>query len=135
MNELERKVRDLGAAIQATPEYLALKAAKTANDSDTELQDKIGQFNLIKLELDRLLSEGRDNNKDAIAAKNKELRETYAALMETPSMKEYNKASAELNELSSMIIGIIRMCINGEDPETADFASCGGSCDTCGGCG
>jgi Uncharacterized conserved protein len=134
MNELEKKVRDLGAAIQATPEYIALKAAKLANDNDGPLQEKIGEFNLIKLELDRLLSEGREQNKDAISAKNAELRETYAALMETPSMQEYNRASGSLNELSSMVIGIIRMCINGEDPETADFAACGGSCDSCSGC-
>jgi len=134
MNELEKKVRDLGTAIQATPEYTALKEAKEANDNDTELQDKIGAFNLIKLELDRLLSEGREQNKDAISAKNAELRETYAELMESPSMKAYNQASVSLNELSSMVIGILRMCINGEDPDTADFASCGGSCDSCSGC-
>ena len=134
MNELEKKVRDLGTAIQATPEYTTLKAAKEANDNDKELQDKIGAFNLIKLELDRLLSEGREQNKDAISAKNAELRETYAELMESPSMKAYNQASVSLNELSSMVIGIIRMCINGEDPDTADFASCGGSCDSCSGC-
>ena len=44
--------RQLGKAIQNDPRYLAFYAAKDANDADQALQEQIGQFNLLKMQID-----------------------------------------------------------------------------------
>ncbi|MDY2678196.1 MAG: YlbF family regulator [Oscillospiraceae bacterium] len=41
--------RQLGAAIQADDRYKAFDAAKKANDADKELNELIGQINLVQL--------------------------------------------------------------------------------------
>ena len=44
--------RQLGAAIQQTEEYKRFMAAKEKNDNDAQLQKQIGDFNLLKMQLD-----------------------------------------------------------------------------------
>ena len=41
-------VRELGKAIQADERYVEYAKAKKANDEDAELQNLIGEFNLIR---------------------------------------------------------------------------------------
>ena len=41
-------VRELGKAIQEDERYIEYAKAKKANDEDTELQNLIGEFNLIR---------------------------------------------------------------------------------------
>lgn len=50
MDVLE-KARELAQAIAEDERCKRLQAAKIANDSDKELQDIIGEFNLKKLQL------------------------------------------------------------------------------------
>ena len=44
--------RQLGAAIQQTEEYKRFMTAKEKNDNDSQLQKQIGDFNLLKMQLD-----------------------------------------------------------------------------------
>ena len=94
------------AALQTDPRYLELDAARRENDSDEELQNLIGEFNLARLDL---------NNESAKT-------ETDAARV------------AELNQ--RVIDAIINTAMNGGDPMTVQAPSggCTGSCSTCGGC-
>ena len=55
-NELVEKARELGVAIQDTDEFTAFIVAKTAADKSEKLQDKLGQFNLKKLDSNTQLS-------------------------------------------------------------------------------
>ena len=98
------------AALQTDPRYLELDAARRENDSDEELQNLIGEFNLARLDL---------NNESAKA-------ETNAARV----------AESECEAMVSHIDAIINTAMNGGDPMTVQAPSggCTGSCSTCGGC-
>ena len=50
--DMMEAARQLGKAIQADKRYLAFYAAKDANDADEALQELIGRFNLLKMQID-----------------------------------------------------------------------------------
>ena len=60
----------------------------------------------------------------------------YQRIMENEHMLRYNEAKNDFDALLQRITGIIGLCADGEDPNTADYdpASCGGDCSSCGGC-
>ena len=126
--------RQLGKAIQQDERYLAFVAAREANDADEALQALIGQFNLLKMQVDEAMDkEPRDEEK--IAALNAELRKAYAAIFLNENMKAYQTAKADLDEAVRRVNGLIDLCLAGEDPDTCQPAEgCTGSCSTCGGC-
>ena len=137
--ELTRK---LGAELQKEEAYINYAAAKKANDEDKALQDDIGNFNLIRMQIDQCLSteEGNENvDKEELRKKinelNVKLKDTYSKIMESEVMINYNNAKAELDVLVNKINAIITMTVNGEDPMTCEInEGCSGSCSSCSGC-
>lgn len=128
------KARELGKAIQQDERFIRYAKARLANDSDSALQEAIGQFNIARMELDREVnSENKDDEK--VKSLNENLRKVYGDIMSSPAMVEYNTAKAELDTMVNEVNIIISKSIDGEDPETCDLHSgCTGSCSTCGGC-
>ncbi len=126
--------RNLGVEIQKDERFIAFIKAKLANDNDADLQNKIGEFNTVRMNLDREMNaETQDENK--IKELNESLREIYTAVMSSKSMLDYNTAKAGLDAMLNDINSIIMQCVEGEDPLTAEPQSaCTGSCSTCGGC-
>lgn len=126
--------RELGKAIQQDERFIRYAKARLANDSDSALQEAIGQFNIARMELDREVnSENKDDEK--VKSLNENLRKVYGDIMSSPAMVEYNTAKAELDTMVNEVNIIISKSIDGEDPETCDLHSgCTGSCSTCGGC-
>ena len=126
--------RKLGAAIQQDERYINYAKAKLANDNDENLQKNIGEFNLIRMQLDNELS-AEERNEDKIKELNEQLRMIYTQVMSSDSMVAYNTTKAGLDKMLNEINTLISMCVEGEDPETCDISSsCTGSCSTCGGC-
>ena len=126
--------RILGAEIQKDERFIRYAKAKLANDTDVELQNAIGEFNITRMELEREASNGEENN---VRTKelNEKLRGVYAKIMSAPAMVEYNTAKVEVDSMVAEINTVISTCLDGEDPETCDTsAGCTGSCSTCGGC-
>ena len=128
------QVRLLGKAIQQDERFIRYAKAKLQNDNDTELQAAIGEFNIIRMELDReLTAEERDDEK--VQTLNERLRTVYAQIMSSEAMLEYNAAKVDLDSLMNEVNVVISKTLEGEDPETCDTtAGCSGSCATCGGC-
>lgn len=128
------KVRELGKAIQQDERFIRYAKARLANDSDKDLQASIGEFNIVRMELDREISaENKDEEK--VKELNEKLRGVYAQIMSNSVMVEYNTAKVELDQMVSEINTVISKVLEGEDPETCDTqAACTGSCSTCGGC-
>ena len=125
--------RQLGAAIQDDERYKNYMAAKLANDNDDELQKSIGEFNIIRMSLDKeFTSENKSDEK--IKELNEQLRTVYSKIMSTDSMIAFNEAKTALDALLNDVNAIITMSANGEDPETCEPSHCTGSCSTCGGC-
>ena len=128
------KARELGKAIQQDERFIRYAKARLANDDDKELQDAIGEFNLVRMELDREVNSDEKND-DKVKELNEKLRKVYSSVMSSPAMVEYNTAKAALDTLVNEINVIISKSIDGEDPDTCDTSrGCTGSCDSCGGC-
>ena len=125
--------RNLGVEIQKDERFIRFIKAKLANDNDETLQNQIGEFNTIRMNLDREMNaETQDENK--IRELNEKLREIYTAVMSSKTMLDYNTAKAEVDAMLNDINSIIMQCVEGEDPMTAEpQTACTGSCSTCGG--
>lgn len=128
--ELTRK---LGAAIQNSEEYKNFMAVKEKNDNDAMLQEQIGDFNLLKMQLDAE-REKEERDEEKLLELNEELVKLYNTIMSGEAMTEYNKAFGEYKALTDKISNILLMCENGEDPETCEPSACSGNCASCGGC-
>lgn len=127
------QVRNLGKAIQQDERFIRFAKARLANDEDKELQAAIGNFNIIRMELDKLMqADERDDVK--VQELNEKLRKVYGDIMSSEVMVEYNTAKAELDIMVNEINTIISKTLEGEDPETCEATACTGSCSTCGGC-
>lgn len=133
--DIIEKAREIGKAIQSDSRYIRLDIAKTANDNDSELQMLIGEFNLKRLALNEEASKENPDEKK-IDDLNKSCMDVYTAIMDKPSMKEYNSAREELDKLVNFIGTIITGSANGEDPDLIQEhkSSCGGDCSGCSGC-
>ena len=126
--------RLLGVEIQKDERFIRFIKAKLANDNDQELQNQIGEFNTIRMNLDREMN-AETQDEEKIKTLNEQLREIYTAVMSSKTMLEYNTARAEVDAMLNDINSIIMQCVEGEDPMTAEpQSSCTGSCSTCGGC-
>ena len=125
--------RALGAEIQKTEEFKRFMTAKEKNDNNEALQKQIGDFNLLKMQLD---SEYEKEEKDEakILELNEKIVALYNEIVSGESMTEYNEAYEAYRALTDKISNILLMCENGEDPETCEPSSCTGNCSSCGGC-
>ena len=138
MNTLDI-ARQLGAAIQQDERYIKFKDASAASDTDTELQNKIGEFNTMRMNLSaELHKEESERNSEKMVALESDIKTLYDEIMAMPNMIAYNDAKEGLGALIDSVQFIISIAANGGDPMTCpDHApsGCGGSCSTCGGCG
>ena len=126
--------RNLGVEIQKDERVIRFIKAKLANDNDETLQNQIGEFNTVRMNLDREMN-NETQDEDKIKELNEKLREIYTAVMSSKTMLEYNTAKAEVDAMLNDINSIIMQCVEGEDPMTAEpHTACTGSCSTCGGC-
>lgn len=126
--------RNLGLEIQKDERFIRFVKAKFANDNDEALQNQIGEFNTVRMNLDREMN-NETQDEDKIKELNEKLREIYTAVMSSKTMLEYNTAKADVDAMLNDINSIIMQCVEGEDPMTAEpHTACTGSCSTCGGC-
>ena len=126
--------RNLGLEIQKDERFIRFVKAKFANDNDETLQNQIGEFNTVRMNLDREMN-NETQDEDNIKELNEKLREIYTAVMSSKTMLEYNTAKADVDAMLNDINSIIMQCVEGEDPMTAEpHSACTGSCSTCGGC-
>lgn len=126
--------RNLGVEIQKDERFIRFIKAKLANDNDETLQNQIGEFNTVRMNLDREMNT-ETQDEDKIRELNEKLREIYTAVMSSKTMLEYNTAKAEVDAMLNDINSIIMQCVEGEDPMTAEpHAACTGSCSSCSGC-
>ncbi|MGN0687740.1 MAG: YlbF family regulator [Oscillospiraceae bacterium] len=129
--------RQLGKAIQEDERYSDYVIAKEKNDSDEELQNLIGEFNLIRQNL--VMEQEKpeeEQNPEKIAELNEKMHAAYNAVMTNENMADYTMAKAGMDKLMGQINTILSHALNGDDPLTCAVESaCSGSCSTCGGCG
>ncbi len=128
--------RELGREIQQDLRFKTYHAAKDKADNDAALQDKIGRFNLLKVELQQEIQKP-EKSQERMSKLDGELKALYAAIMNDEKMTAYNTAKDEMDELIGFVQQIIVYSANGDDPDTIEqeqAEGCGGSCSGCSGC-
>ena len=135
MEKLILKARELGQAVQESELYLNMQQKSALVDTDAGLQDLIGKFNLVKINLNNQLQAGEKDQAEVERIQG-ELRELYAQIMDNPNMIAFNAAKQEIDGAMTKVNMILSHAVNGEDPMTMDVdaSGCGGSCSSCAGC-
>ncbi len=128
------------AAIQLQKEqmYLSFIQKRDANDNDETLQELIGEFNLVRIDLNSELTKSGDKDQDKITELNKKVSDIYAQIMANESMLNYNEAKKEMEQTVNYVNAIVNTAVNGGDPNSVTGApdeGCAGSCSSCSGCG
>lgn len=123
------KAKELAQAIAQDERCRRLQVAKAANDSDSPLQEMIGQFNLQKMQLGAEYKK-EPPDRERIKELEKSMRRLYAEIMKTPAMTEYSAAKEAMDELVAQINAIIQLSVSGE----VDTGGCSGDCAGCAGC-
>ena len=129
--------RQLGAAIQEDERYKAFEEAKKANEADTALNELIGKINLIQLNYQNEAAKGDDADEAKIEEMSKEFEELYREIMLNGNMVKFDAAKSAIDDMMNEIMGILALCIDGQDPATCqpeEEHHCGGECSECGGC-
>ena len=130
---MRRRQRQMCIRDRDTDEFTAFIVAKTAADKSETLQDKLGQFNLKKLDLNRaIVADEKDAEK--IAELNGEVKKLYEEIVSDPLMIAYSTTKDELDGVVRFILQIIQGSADGENPYEIEEQSCGGDCSACGGC-
>ena len=127
--------KQAAVAMQSDMRYLALDAARRAMDSDQELQDLIGQFNLARMDLNNeMVKDERDEAH--INELNNRVSQLYQQVMNHEKMKDFNEAKAEAEKMVAHIDAIINTAMNGGDPMLVQEpqGGCSGRCSSCAGC-
>ena len=138
VNEMDiiELTRELGKKLQKEDIYLKFQLAKQAADEDAELQKMINEFGLKREEISEETSKNEnEQDSERIQKLNREKRKVYAKIMTNERMINYNDTKDEFDVLMKRITTIIQESSEGENPETAEYIPCTGSCATCGGCG
>lgn len=128
--------RELAKALQESEAYLVMSKAREENDKNIELQEKISNFNLKKIALNRETAK-EERNSDKISTLDREIREAYQEIMNDSNMKAYSEAKSKVDELMKKIEFVLGMALNGADPETIEIpesTGCSGNCSSCAGC-
>ena len=126
--------RQLRKALQADERYKAYMTAKENNDNDQELQKLIGEFNIIRMNINQEMS-SPEKDEEKVKQLDQDMRSLYAQIMSRDGMVKFNEAQTALEQLVGDVQQIITMCANGEDPDTCQIShGCSGSCSSCSGC-
>lgn len=137
MADVIKLARELGAAIQQDERYKSFEQARKANEGDDALNDLIGKLNLIQMNYNQEMQK-ETPDQTAVAGYDKEFREVYTQVMANKNMINYETARHEVDDMMNYLIGILSLCVNGEDPATCEphrhDEGCTGSCSSCGGC-
>jgi cell fate (sporulation/competence/biofilm development) regulator YlbF (YheA/YmcA/DUF963 family) len=128
------KAREFAKEIQKTEEYAELVKARKLSDEDKDLQDQIGKFNLLKMNIDNEIASDNVNH-DKLRELNTELQALYDDIMRNENLMAFNNAKSNVDKMLTKIDALLSASVNGDDVETFDVESaCSGNCATCGGC-
>lgn len=130
--------RALGKVVQADERYIAYAKAKEANDKDEELQNLIGEFNLIRQNV-AMENEKEEADTEKVKELTVKMQSAYEKVMTNENMALFTVAKQGMDKLMSEINTILTYSVEGMDPETCPSAppsaECSGSCAGCKGCG
>ena len=120
----------LGEEIAKSDEIKNLEAAKANFDADSELQEKMSEYETDILLLGQEFAKNTEEaDKIAIANLKARIDELTADITKNHNYIVFAEAQNALNALMASVNAEIKFCITGERP-----SSCTHDCSTCGGC-
>lgn len=132
------KFKEAAKELQNDPKYLQLAAARKANDEDEALQGKIGEFNLVRLDLNNEI-EKDDRDEDRVTQLNQQVNTLYNEIMTNRNMLAYNEAKQGMEGFLNYVNAILNAAIDGDDPmlvaEPVESGCGEDGCASCSGCG
>ena len=130
MTDLTKLAHELGEAIEASEEFKKYNEAKALQETDSELQMFIGEYNLRRMQLmNELQKETADQDEEMLNSMRDQMNDAYDKVMKHPVMQQFSQSSEALQELVNSVYQIINFHVAGEEPH-----SCGGNCSSCSGC-
>lgn len=131
------KFKQAAQELQNEQVYKAMVVAREANDNDEQLQDLIGEFNLLRLDLNNEMSKD-DRDEKKVTEMNQRINELYNQVMQNEKMLAYNQAKQDIESFIEYVNAILNAAIEGDDPmlveePSAEGCSSGG-CSSCSGC-
>lgn len=130
MSELKKLAHDLGNAIEASEVFKKYAEAKAQQETDSELQMLIGEYNLRRMQLmTELQKDPAEQKEETLNSMRDQMNAAYEKVIANPVMKAFSQASEDLQEVVNEVYQIINFHVTGEEPH-----SCGGNCSSCGGC-
>ena len=132
--DLITMARNLGKQIQLEQEYKNFVATKEITENDAELQNMIGEFNLLRAQMSEEMSNAVKNEKKTEEL-NTKLVKIHGEIVKNPLMADYNKAREEADGMMEKVNLILSASVSGENPETVDVNPPKGGCSAgCSGC-
>ena len=130
MTDLTKLAHELGEAIEASEEFKKYNEAKALQETDSELQMFIGEYNLRRMQLmTELQKDQAEQKEEDLNSMRDQMNAAYDKVIAHPIMKQFSEASEALQEMVNGVYQIINFHVTGEEPH-----SCGGNCSSCSGC-
>ena len=130
MNTIIELANKLGNEIAKSEQIKALEEAKAVFSSDSELQDKMNEYEADRLLLGQEFSKNSDEiDQRAVADLKARIQELTAEISKNPKYIAFSEAQRAVNALMAEVNAEIKFCITGERP-----AECTHDCSTCSGC-
>ena len=137
MQDIKQLTRELGSALQLTPEYVRFVAAQEANDVDEALGAQLRELELVRMQYRHEAAKKDTADAGLMEAYNSQFEALYDRIMGNEGMQEHQAAAEGLNALLQWMTGILQGCAQGQDPASfePEQPGCGGKCNSCSGCG
>jgi cell fate (sporulation/competence/biofilm development) regulator YlbF (YheA/YmcA/DUF963 family) len=130
MTDLTKLANEIGEAIETSEEFKKFYELQAKQETDSELQMHVGEYNLKRMALmNEMQKEPDAQDEETVRRLRDEMNAAYTVVMCNDLMKEYAAASEELQALVNSVYQIINFHVTGEEPH-----SCDGGCDGCHGC-
>ena len=130
MTALE-KTQELADVISADPVLVAYREAKTAYETDTDLQEKLMAYNRERVLLGQEFMKDESEQDAAFVAESRARIDALASeIVSDEVYKTYSELQQRVNELMAEVNRIISETVFGVDPNscTHDCSSCHSSC-------
>lgn len=130
MTKIIELANALGNEIAKSDEIKNLEAAKAAFESDTELSEKMKEYEAERLLLGQEFAKSTEEaDERAIANLRARIEELSREISQNPLYIAFSAAQEAMNKLMASVNAEIKYCITGERP-----TECTHDCSTCSGC-
>ena len=121
-------------ALQTDSRYLAMDQARKMNDKDEELQNLIGEFNLIRQNAAMEYNKPEEEqDKEKLQKLNADMQEAYEKVMTNENMALFTVTKQGMDDLMNQVNTVLTLTLQGADPmtcPTTQSSGCTGSCAT-----